>query len=253
MEWLTNNGDWVFSGIACTILSLVIRQIINKRGAFTYFVNQIMVGISTDDKAFGLVQVTWNGTNVANLYLSTVELSNNSLKDFENITISVCSNDTILLNERTEVVDTTHILKWTQEYSQLLAVPSGGQPTDAQWELHSSRRDYLIPTMNRGQTVRLHFLNASKKPEPPIIFLDVLHKGVKLIYHVRQPLLFGIPRNTAAFVGLALGMIFTTIVALSTKNIWFVGFSCFLFGALEVLPGVFLIKVWRKLRDLVGN
>ena len=72
------------------------------RGLFTYFVWHNKVGVSVDDAVFGTVRVTWNDNLVANLYSSTVELRNESLKDYENVVVRVFSNDTIHLTERAE-------------------------------------------------------------------------------------------------------------------------------------------------------
>ena len=65
----------------------MIQRIVNKRGLFTFVVRHNKVGESTDDAIFGTVRVTWNDNIIRHLYLSTVELTNESLKDFENVVV----------------------------------------------------------------------------------------------------------------------------------------------------------------------
>src|SRR3990172_7916169 len=168
----------LLSAVVGAILTLLTQRILNKRGLFTYFVRHNRVGVSADDLIFGTVQVTWNNNPVANLYPSTVELRNESLKDYENVNLRVYSSDTILLTERTEILGTTRFLQWSEEFLRKLMVPTGTQPTELQKNLHASQREYLIPTMNRDQVVRLTFLNVAKPEKQPSIWLDVLHKGV---------------------------------------------------------------------------
>ena len=177
-------------GIALTVLT---QQIANKRALFTYFVRHSRVGVSADDAVFGSVRVTWNDNVVANLYSSTVELINQSLKDFEKVVVSIYTSDTTLLTEKAEIVGTTHIVSWTDAYVNQLRVPPGQQPTQMQRDTHGSRRDYLIPTMNRGQVVRFHFLNTAKTQNQPTIWLDVLHKGVRHQFRVPQNNILGVP------------------------------------------------------------
>ncbi len=63
-------------------LMFLIQMIVNKRGLFTYVVRHNKVGMSTDDAVFGSVRVTWNNSLIRNLYLSIIELNNESQKDY---------------------------------------------------------------------------------------------------------------------------------------------------------------------------
>ena len=148
----------VSTGIGAFLMFL-IQKIVNKRGLFTYSVRHNKVGVSTDDAVFGTVQVTWKGIPINHLYLSTIELKNESLKDYESVVAKVFATDTNLLTERSELTGTTRSLQWTEEFSNKLVVESGAQPTQEQWHLYCNQREYLLPTMNRGQVVRLAYLN----------------------------------------------------------------------------------------------
>ena len=90
------------SAIGGMIIAVFTNQLLNRRGRFRYSVSHARIGVSTDDAIFGSVKVTWNDNMIANLYLSTVELVNDSMRDFENVAVKAFSNNTDLLTENEE-------------------------------------------------------------------------------------------------------------------------------------------------------
>ncbi len=101
MDWTILENNYfvaIFSGLFGIALTLSTQQLLDRRRLFTYFVNHGRIGVSTDDATFGSVRVTWNGNTVPNLFSSTIELINESFKDFENVVIRVFSNDISLPN-----------------------------------------------------------------------------------------------------------------------------------------------------------
>ena len=240
-----------------SVLTLVVQYIRNKRGLFTYFVRHERVGLSADDAVFGTVRVTWNGNPVANLYSSTIELRNESLQDYEDVVVAVyTSGTTTLLTESSQIVNTIQFLKWTTEYETRQAVPPGGQPTEEQWSLHGRRREYRIATMNRGQVVRLVYLNSATAETGPTLWLDILHKGVRLKYraaYVAQTELLGVPAPAASCAGLVLGIGFFAAVTWSIDILWVGAGLCLAFGFMAPMPGALLIRLWRWLRNVIGG
>lgn len=85
MEPSTLIDNTIFVAIASAlggiIITLITRSLLNKRGLFTYRVLHDRVALSAEDAIYGSVKVTWNDKPVRNLYLSTVELTNESTKD----------------------------------------------------------------------------------------------------------------------------------------------------------------------------
>ena len=243
----------LLSIVVGAILTLLIRRILNKRGLFTYVVSHYRVGVSADDAVFGTVKAIWNNLPVANLWSSSVELRNESLKDYENVIVKVFTNDSFLLSERTEIVDTSHILEWTKGFAARVAVLSGSQPTDDQRSLYAREREYLIPTLNRGQCVRLTYLNAAETPQQPGIWIDILHKGVKTKFRVPQPEFLGVPQYSAARAGVVLGIAVVAVFIATMETLWLAAALSFLYGVLTLFPGAVVIKLWRRLRDLFGG
>ena len=242
--------------IAClggAALTLLTQRLLNKRGLFTYFVAHFPAGLSTDDPVFGTVRVTWNDKSVQNLYLSRVELRNESLNDYEGIVVRVVAYDTALLTEQTGVTGTTQALKWTEEFLQQLSVHQGDGATFSQIPLIHKLREFRIPTMNRGQVVYLRFLNDATPGQMPRIELEVLHKGVRLESRMNQQQFMGVPLPLATLVGLALGTLFLSAVILTTEVIWVAASLSFVFGLVVRVPGALAIKTWCWLRDRIGN
>ena len=64
---------------------------------------------------------------------------------------------------------TTRVPKWTGEFSNRLAVEPGARPTQEQTTLYYRQREYLLPTMNRGQVVRLAYPNAVRTEHQPTL------------------------------------------------------------------------------------
>ncbi|WP_028973423.1 hypothetical protein [Spirochaeta cellobiosiphila] len=85
----------VFGGLGGVTMAFLTQKILNKRGVFRYYVNHNKIGVSAQDSVFGNVKVEWNDTPVENLYLSTLELKNESLNDYENVVIKTYTNDTL--------------------------------------------------------------------------------------------------------------------------------------------------------------
>ena len=89
--------------------------------------------MSTDDAIFGSVRVTLNGNEVPNLYLSTIEIRNESSNDYENVDIRAYTNDTLLLSEQTQIDETSYILEWSDKYKKDLHLADGQEISQSKW------------------------------------------------------------------------------------------------------------------------
>ena len=241
------------AAIVGSILSLIVQRFLGRRGLLTYNVHHSRVGLSGDDAVFGSVQVSWNEKPVPNLYSSTIELRNESLTDYVDVTLSVFSSDTFLLTERTEIVGTIRTLKWTEDYAKRLEITDGSSPTPEQHSLYDSRRDYLIPILNRSQVVRITFLNVAKESRQPTIWLDVLHKGAILRFRVPPQQYMGVSHGTAVAVGSILGLVVFAVVALYVSQAWVAAAVSMLYGFLVILPGALTVRLWRWIREAIAG
>jgi hypothetical protein len=243
----------ISSGIGGIAIAIITQYLLNKRGIFSYYVFHNRVGLSTEDAIYGSVKVTWNGNPVAHLYLSTIELINESVKDYESVSVRIYSNDTLLLTQRTEVVGTTHFLDFTEEYKNKIAVKEGFKPSDIQFNLFQRQRDFFVPTLNRGQKLIFQFLNAAISEKQPNIWVDVLHKGIKCKFRIARNMAFGVPQPDAALIGTIVGFIAVVLVAIFVPNLPIAAILSFIIGVLVLIPGAFTIKILRKIRDWLAG
>jgi hypothetical protein len=132
-------------------------------------------------------------------------------------------------------------------------IPPGSQPTEAQQNIYSKQREYLIPTFNRGQLVRFTFLNAALPEKQPSLWLDIVHKGVKVKFRVAHNKFMGIPQPSAAIVGSVLGFILLGFVIALIDTVWIAALISLVYGLLVLIPGALMIKLWRWLRDYFGG
>ena len=237
-------------GIAVTVMA---QYILNKRGIFSYNVFHNRVGISTEDAIYGSVKVTWNENPVAHLYLSTVELTNQSMKDYESVVVRIYTSNTKLLTQRTEIAGTTRLIDFSEDYKKEIAVREGDRPSDSQFNLFRSRRDYFVTTMNRGQMLRFQFLNAAISEHQPNIWVDVLHKGVKCKFRIAKNLVFGVPQPEAALVGTFVGLIAVGLIIIFLNSITLAALLSFIIGLFVIIPGAYSVKVLRKIRDWLAG
>ena len=237
------------SWAAGILAAVVVQQIINRRKVLTYFVQHQNLGSSADDQTFGNVRITWNGADVPNLYLSTVSLTNESSKDLENVKIRAYTNDTLLLSEFPQLVGTTEFVRYSPEFDKQISVEPGETPTDAQMETYRRQREYIIPVMNRGQIVRFQYLNTSKTPDQPTIWLESIHPGTILKFQVPQTLVHGVPQAWASLAGVISGIVFAAMLAAYSPNAALTAFGALLFGLIAQLPGAYIVRIIRLFRQ----
>lgn len=242
----------ILSGVGGITVALITQWFLNKRAVFRYNVIHNRVGLSADDDIYGSVRVTWNDTVLNHLFLSTVKIANESMKDFDSVIVRIFSSDTQLLTEFTAMEGTTRNINYTEEYSNRIRVTNGGEPTKDQFALYWRQRDYIVPTMNRGQVLRFEFLN-SPTADAPSIWVDILHKGVTCKFKKPVNQIFGVSQPRAAFVGTVICLVAVGWVVTSVSSIKVAAFISFFLGWLVLIPGALLILVARKVRDALAG
>ena len=239
----------IIAALLGIIGTVIAQRWLNRRSLFTYSVFHSQIGLSAEDAVYGSVKITWNDAPAYRLYLSTIELTNQSTRDFESIIVRAFTNNTRLLKEKTSVVETTRIVEYSDQYLKKIAVAKGARPTEAQVNLYYHQKEYIIPTMNRGQTIRFEFLNEPESEGQPEIWLDVLHKGVRCKFRPLQNQFMGESQPTATLVGNMLGMLALGIILIFAENTLTAAILSYIIGVTIVLPGIYAIKVHRKIRN----
>jgi len=243
----------IFGGFAGIVTAWITQRVLNKRGLFSYYVNHNRVGISTEDTTFGNVSVTWNGNPISHLFFSTLDLKNESLNDYENVIIRPYTDNTRLLSESTQILDSPNILEWTEKFRDQLYVGNGQSPTAAQTAIYNGQREYLIPVFNRGQVIRISYLNSATSEEVPSIWLSATIKGVKVKFGIPREQIYGVSQPQAALTGVVIGLLLIIPLVVFIHNTWIVALLAISYGFIAQIPGAFLIKMAQKIREAVGG
>lgn len=240
-------------GLGGIVMAWLTQRVLNKRGTFAYSVTHTQVGVTAEDATFGNVAVSWNGNPVQNLYLSTIEMKNESMNDYENVVVYAFTNNSRLMTERTQILETPNILEWSVKYLDRLHVEPGSALSEKQWIIYNSQREYIIPVFNRGQSIKITYLNSSKSSEAPTIWLSIAQKGVRLKFQRPQNQIFSVPQNQALFAGVLLGVAVLVALAIFVAKPWAVATIAMTYGLVAPLPGAYTIKAYRRLREAIGG
>lgn len=241
------------------IVTLIFTRFSAKTGTLRYFVTSNKVGISADDEIFGSVRLTWQGHQVRNLHLCTIQVENTTTHDYENIEFKVYSGqDTVLLNQRTEVAGSPYIIPWEKKYQERIHVPDGQQASEEQVNEYNHNREYCLPVLNRGQILRFSYLCSNPNDDnEPGVYISTPSKGVKLKrqklpYLVLNPI-FGVPIPAAIVRALVLSVLVVIGTGLWVENIWVAASICMFIGLTGQIFGAIVYKVERFIKNTVSG
>lgn len=247
------------AAVAGGIGTILITKIRNKTAYISFRWASNRIALSTNDSIFGDVRVTWQGTQVRNLHMFIFEVENTTTHDYENINLRVYSGDeTLILNEKTEVVNTPYIVQWSDEYQTRQRVAPGAQPTAKQLNEHHHNREYNIAVFNRNQKLRLSYLcNRPNDDELPMLYITTPSRGIRLklapIASVTLNPLWGAPIPAAIFRALVISLAVVVACAVYIDNVLIASTICMIIGLTGQIFGAALYKVERFIRDLVSG
>lgn len=245
----------IISLLAGALITAVATKLHGRTAQVRYSTRTDRLALAADDPIFGSVRISWRNQEVRNLYMVSVEIENASDRDFESVEFKVyTTNDTFLLGERTSVVNTPYIVKWSDEFSAALAVAPGGTPTVNQWNTYNHGRDYRVPVFNRGQLLQHTYLCTRPADDvPPAIFLSMQLKGAKLKYQVRSNLVVGVPAQVAIPRGLVVAVLCVFVCGFSLGNVWAASGISMVVGLFAQLIGAAEYKGERWVRELIAG
>jgi hypothetical protein len=241
------------SALAGGLFGNLIAVLRSRIKTLEYTATHDRIAFSANDAVFGAIQVMWQGHSVTNLYTSRVELSNRTGKDLTDLKVKVYTNDdTLVLGERTEIPGTTHVLKFTDDFAQLLKVPPGEKPSEQQFKTYNHRREYVVPVLNRGQSVAMTYLtNTPSGAAGPSVWLDLLHPGVRVQYRVVVAQVHGVPIRIALVLGLISAVFAFVLSSLYLAEPWAAALVCLVVGLAAQSVGALLFRAATFVKALV--
>ncbi|MFC7048368.1 hypothetical protein [Emcibacter nanhaiensis] len=249
----------VVGGLIGSGIQWLFGNISNKTSVLKYIVETNNIGVSTDDKTFGSVRVTWQDNNVRNLYITNFVVENGTSKDFENIKFKIYSGDnTLLLNESAVVVDEPYVIPKEEHYEERLHIPKDHEPNQQQIDEYYHSREYELGVFNRGKRLKFSYLCTNPNDDnPPEVFISTPSKGIRLKqnlvpYLVMKPL-FGVSVTSSIIVALLLSAVVVILSGLWIKDVWIVASICMIFGLTGQVFAALFCRIFKFLRDLIAG
>jgi small basic protein len=239
----------MLSAIFGVLVAAIVNYIRNDLRTLEYQVHHERVAVAANDTIFGDVRVTWQGTEVKNLFVSTAILENATTRDFSNLKIKVHTDNTLLLTQYVELVGTSYVPPLTDEYIKFLAVQTGENPTPEQYNTYYHKREFLISTLNRGQKFLARFLVTDSNNDPSV-WIDALHAGVKLRFRPNQKHFLGVPVRITLPVALGVCFIVLILSSLYLSTAWIAGILCMLVGLFAQIIAAVLYRTSKKIYNI---
>ncbi|MDD5546299.1 MAG: hypothetical protein PHO67_03955 [Candidatus Omnitrophica bacterium] len=245
---IANNAWYGVIFIAGLVTKYVFDLYKNKISKLQYSINKSLLGASNQDNYLGNVQVLYNGKPVENLYLCNINLVNTSNKDFKDIEITVWSDiDSIILVSNALKAKSIYALSLTQAY-----VEQSKTITDQNVKLINSRRPYLIPVLNRDDSITFSCLVTNPNKAEPNIYLNCDFPGLKIEPTFTKPKLFWREnQDTAALYGLLITAIISIFVTHYLQSKAIIALIIFILAAFLLIPGVIVLKILKRIRKLI--
>lgn len=248
---LLNNKTLVTaSAIAGAVITKLVDFYKHRVKVLEYSVTHTPVAFAADDAVFGSIQVTWQGNPVQSLYVSRVELVNDTGSDLSDLKIVAYTGTTFLLNQHTGLIGSPYIVDFADDYAQKIKIAAGETPTAEQQRLYNTRREYKIPVLNRHQRIALTYLTTTPPGEQPAVFLDTSHAGLALRYRPTGPSILGVPLKLAIVTGLVLSFAVLLCVAFFVSSPVVAGILCMVFGLAASVAGALTVRAARLIQSI---
>jgi hypothetical protein len=217
-----------------------------------YTVAHDRIGIAGNDPVFGEVSITWQGNSVGNLFSSVLTLTNDSSRDFSDLHVKVWTgNDTLLLNESTEVEGTTQFLKWEPKFAKALEAPNGARPSEQQFVIYHHNREYTIPVLNRGQSAVFRYLTTSVGgAKGPSVWAELQQAGLEAQFVPQIPLVHGVPQRFTIWLGLVACLAAVAGSTVLFTSVWTAASISCIFGLFAQGIGAVMFRALRFLKRL---
>lgn len=241
-----------FSALAGALFGNFVAVYRNRIKVLEYTVTHDRVGLSANDAIFGTIRVTWQGSDVTNLYTTVVTIQNTTSSDYTSLRVKVYTGNTLLLTERTEIAGTTYSLRFTEDYLRSINVPSSATPTEDQFHLVRHQREYVIPVLNRGQRVILHYLTSvPTSNEGPSVWVDLLHPSAQIVFRPLVQQIHGVPVRLALPLGLFVCLAIFVAISTFISEPWAAAAIAMVAGLMAQTIGAGFYRAYRFFKHIV--
>lgn len=228
---------------------------LNRMATFRWSAHHLPIALAADTPKFGKIDVTWNGEAVKNVTLCSIEVENESSRDFENVNVKfVYSEGSRFLGYEGHLTGVSQRLPWTTHFQEVAQrfVTAGQEATDADHQYLETNRELVVPVFNRGAKFEITFLMHPPPSGYPYISVYCDHAGVRTVERPRQELFLGVPRYYAERWGLVAGVLLVVLIGRYVPVWWAALGLSFVAGAAVSTAGAGVIHAWRLLKKAIG-
>lgn len=98
-----------------------------------------------------MARLTYHGNPFSRLWMTRIVRTNDTGKGFDALPVRIYAGEgTVRLAGQGDIAGSIHKVEFAPAYVHELAIASDAAPTKEQQAIFSSRRDFLIPVVNRG-------------------------------------------------------------------------------------------------------
>ena len=198
------------------------------------------------------LEVKYLGVVAPNLFQCNVTLENDSNTDLTGVVLNMAYKDgTVFVSGGGAIEGSNQFLPLTQAFmdasARLTALPEKDRVQSVDWQYTSSRRDFVIPVLNRMARATFFFTVHGLSASLPKLSVTTDHVGVRLVDQPPRQLFWGVPNDRGALLGFLTGVVLLIVLPRLLVASWTLSWVLFLFGALALPLGALMIKGWRLL------
>ena len=237
---------WAPPFVLGVIVTHLFARYRNRLTVLRWSANCVKVASAAEDIRLGKVTVLYNDQPVNNVHTASIQIENESNKDFDGVCITIASRDNTTINAGYgHLAHGDRYFLLTEDYMEELA-----QAKDEKLTQLLTYRRYLIPVLNRGATAVFQLVLSRGDMVTPQLVVGCVHKGVVVKNAPPGQTAWGVPLNHALFVGWTATLILLLTLITRTSSTWTVGLSAWALG-LTVLPlGAIILKLFKRIRKL---
>lgn len=239
-------GFAVLSAIFGGIVTFILDRVRNRRARFTYRFEINHVLKKSDPITNVNLQATWAGNQIESLYAWKIEVTNESNKDFSDVPVRVLSGvHDMILNDFARTCRLGDRINYSNDFQQKIAY-TDANPTQQQMEFYSKRREYSIPTWNRGETIYIEGLSTViTQGQTPWLFVEVPKAGINCTWKVNVEQKFlDVPLSRVLPRALVILAIVYIIASIYIINPWLVGALIIFTNFIAQFIAAYLVK-WQ--------
>lgn len=237
----------LIAALAGGVITVLTRLILKKRARF-------LIECTNEEFKQGYnlpiganLRVMHGNREIENFRITSFIVTNQSITDFENVKIRIWSGPgRFILHDSIIKLKFMDEILYHPEFIALLQPDKNNQYNHIQISKYNTQREYLVPTFNRFDTVKIVVVSFVETNTKSNVWIEIPHKGIKADTKYFRSFLLGAPNDEIWLFTIVFMIIAIILPAYFFHNPWLIaliaglgsGFSVFLAAV------VYRIKKW---------